>query len=98
MRRTPAAGAARMSSTYTPRMTAPPSTAPATGTGSVPASHPRQASFRCSRGFTLIELMVVTSLIVILSTLGLVQYRYSVQRSREAVLKEDLFRMRDAID
>ncbi|MGE3178286.1 MAG: prepilin-type N-terminal cleavage/methylation domain-containing protein [Vicinamibacterales bacterium] len=49
-------------------------------------------------GFTLIELMVVASLIVILSTMGLVQYRHSIQRSKEAVLKEDLFRMRDAID
>lgn len=53
---------------------------------------------RCERGFTLIELMVVASLIVILSTMGLVQYRHSIVRSKEAVLKEDLFRMRDAID
>jgi len=50
------------------------------------------------RGFTLIELMVVASLMVILATMGLVQYRQSVVRSKEAVLKEDLFRMRDAID
>ena len=49
-------------------------------------------------GFTLIELMVVTSLIVILATMGLVQYRQSVVRAKEAVLKEDLFRLRDAID
>jgi general secretion pathway protein G len=52
----------------------------------------------CRRGFTLIELMVVMSLLVVLSTLGLVGYRQSVTRSKEAVLKEDLFRMRDAID
>jgi general secretion pathway protein G len=50
------------------------------------------------RGFTLIELMVVMSLIVILATMSLVQYRQSVTRSKEAVLKEDLFRMRDALD
>jgi general secretion pathway protein G len=49
-------------------------------------------------GFTLIELMVVMSLIVILATMGLVQYRQSITRSKEAVLKEDLFRMRDALD
>ena len=49
-------------------------------------------------GFTLIEIMVVMSLIVILATMGLVQYRQSVVRSKEAVLKEDLFRMRDAMD
>jgi general secretion pathway protein G len=50
------------------------------------------------RGFTLIELMVVISLIVVLASMGLVQYRNSVVRAKEAALKEDLFRMRDAID
>lgn len=38
------------------------------------------------------------SLIIILSAMALVQYRQSVVRSREAVLKDDLFKMRDAID
>ena len=50
------------------------------------------------RGFTMIELLVVVSLIVILATMGLTQYRNSVLHAREATLKEDLFRMRDAID
>jgi general secretion pathway protein G len=49
-------------------------------------------------GFTIIELLVVMSIIVVLSTIGMVQYRNSVTRSKEAVLREDLFRMRDAID
>ena len=49
-------------------------------------------------GFTLIELMVVAAILIVLAALGLVQYRNSVVRAREAVLKEDLFRMRDAID
>ena len=49
-------------------------------------------------GFTMIELLVVLSLIVILATMGMSQYRTSVIHAREAVLKEDLFRMRDAID
>ena len=53
---------------------------------------------RHERGFTIIELLVVLSIIVILSTMGMAQYRSSVIRSREAVLKEDLFRMNDAID
>jgi general secretion pathway protein G len=49
-------------------------------------------------GFTLIELIVVTALIVVLSSVAMVSYQNSVTRAREAVLKEDLFRMRDAID
>jgi general secretion pathway protein G len=50
------------------------------------------------RGFTLVELLIVISLISILAAMGLVQYRNSVVSTREAVLKTDLFRMRDAID
>ena len=50
------------------------------------------------RGFTLIELLVVAAILIVLAGIGLVQYRNSVIRAREAVLKEDLFRMRDAID
>jgi len=58
---------------------------------------------RCHRGrrfggFTLIELLVVVSLIVILASIGLAQYRNGVIRAQEAVLKEDLFRMRDVLD
>jgi general secretion pathway protein G len=53
---------------------------------------------RLDRGFTMIELLVVVSLIVILATMGMTQYRQSVVHAREATLKEDLFRMRDAID
>ena len=50
------------------------------------------------RGFTMIELLVVMTLIVILATMGMTQYKTSQVYAREAVLKEDLFRMRDAID
>jgi len=49
-------------------------------------------------GFTLIELLIVIALITILATMGVVQYRNSIQSSKEAVLHTDLFRMRDAID
>jgi general secretion pathway protein G len=49
-------------------------------------------------GFTLIELMVVLSIIMVLASMGLVQYRNSIAHAKEAVLKEDLFLMRDAID
>ena len=51
-----------------------------------------------SHGFTLIELLIVVTLITILATIGMTQYRTSVIHARGATLKEDLFRMRDAID
>ncbi len=59
---------------------------------------PGERGRRGIAGFTLIELMVVLSLIVILASLGLVQYKNSVIQAREATLHEDLFRMRGAID
>ena len=49
-------------------------------------------------GFTLIELLIVTALVVVLASMALVGYQNSIVRAREAVLKEDLFRLRDAID
>ena len=49
-------------------------------------------------GFTLIELLIVVTLIVVLAGIGLATYSTSITKSKEAVLKEDLFRMRDAID
>ena len=49
-------------------------------------------------GFTLVELMVVMAIIATLLTLALPRYFHSVERSREAVLRQDLHIMRDAID
>ena len=49
------------------------------------------------RGFTLIELLVVLAIIATLLTLAVPRYFGSVDRSREAVLKENLYQMRDAI-
>jgi general secretion pathway protein G len=51
-----------------------------------------------SAGFTLIELTVVIALIIILASVGLAQYKNSVVHAKESVLKDDLFKMRDAID
>jgi general secretion pathway protein G len=53
---------------------------------------------RHSRGFTIIELLVVLALISILATMALAQYRNGQIHAREAVLKTDLFHLRDAID
>ncbi|MBI2779608.1 MAG: prepilin-type N-terminal cleavage/methylation domain-containing protein [Gammaproteobacteria bacterium] len=51
-----------------------------------------------ARGFTLVELMVVLVLIVILASLAAPLVTSSIQRGREAVLREDLLVMRKAID
>jgi general secretion pathway protein G len=50
------------------------------------------------RGFTLIEVLIVITLVVVLASVGLATYTNSVRRAREATLKENLFRMRDAMD
>ena len=50
------------------------------------------------RGFTLIELIVVMSIIATLLTIAVPRYFKSLERSKEAVLKQDLSVLRDAID
>lgn len=49
-------------------------------------------------GFTLIELMVVISIILILVAIAVPMYQQSVVRAKEAVLRQDLKTMRDQID
>lgn len=50
------------------------------------------------RGFTLIELMVVMAIIAMLLTIALPRYFGSVDKSKEAVLRQDLAVIRDALD
>jgi len=50
-----------------------------------------------SRGFTLIELMVVISILLILISIAVPRYSQSVKRARETVLRQDLFTMRSVI-
>lgn len=50
------------------------------------------------RGFTLIELMVVVSIILILVAIAVPMYQQSVIRAKESVLRQDLKTMRDQID
>jgi general secretion pathway protein G len=49
-------------------------------------------------GFSLLELLIVVALIGILASLVVPQFRKTPDKAREAVLKEDLFTMRDVID
>jgi len=50
------------------------------------------------KGFTLIEIIIVFTLIGILVGMGLPQYKYATRKARESVLREDLFQMRKLID
>ena len=53
---------------------------------------------RGHRGFTLIELLIVMVVIAILAGVGLYMYNNSVTSAREAVLKQNLTGIREAID
>jgi general secretion pathway protein G len=57
-----------------------------------------RASCRPQSGFTLIELLVVMAIIAMLLTLAVPRYFHSTDRAREAVLRQNLAQMREAID
>jgi general secretion pathway protein G len=55
-------------------------------------------SARAERGFTLLELIIATAILVALSSLAVPLARVTIQREKERMLRNDLWEMRDAID
>jgi general secretion pathway protein G len=51
----------------------------------------------CAAGFSLLEMMIVITIILILAGIAAARYERSVLRAKEATLKQDLFVMRNAI-
>src|SRR5713226_8192721 len=57
-----------------------------------------KSTIRNTRGFTLIELIVATTILLILTGMAIPLARVTIKRERERELRHDLWEMRDAID
>jgi general secretion pathway protein G len=53
---------------------------------------------RCGRGFTVVELIVAMTILMILTAMATPVVRVTIQRNKERELRRDLWEMRDAID
>ena len=62
-----------------------------------PMNRRQKAALASCAGFTLLELMIVISMLLILMSIAVPQYRQAVRRARESVLRQDLYDMRKLI-
>src|SRR6202051_2167933 len=58
----------------------------------------RVRTMKSERGFTLLELIIATAILVVLSSMAVPLARLTIQREKERMLRVDLWEMRDAID
>src|ERR1700731_608832 len=58
----------------------------------------RVRTMKSERGFTLLELIIATAILVVLSSMAVPLARLTIQREKERRLRTDLWEMRDAID
>ena len=58
----------------------------------------QKGPFFSNRGFTLLELMIVLAIMGVLITIAQPNLKQSIVRAKEAVLRDDLYQIRDAID
>ncbi len=68
------------------------------GGGSSAQGRNSQFAIRNSSGFTLLELVMVMTIIVVLAAVGVTSYQHIQSKARETILKEDLRTMRKMID